>query len=263
MQFKDQLNDVFELTHTPKRIVCLVPSITELLVDLGLSSSIVAITKFCVHPKYLRKEKVIVGGTKNVNLEKIKALDPDIIICNKEENTKKIVESCKLITSTYVSDIYTIEDLILLIQQFGEIFCCNEEAKEIIITIEEKYNNFLDFVHPLPRLKVVYFIWKNPWMIAANHTFINHVLNINNFQNVFIKKERYPEISLNSLVKISNIDVIFLSSEPYPFQEKDVIELQNKFKDSKIILVNGEFFSWYGTRMLKAFDYFKTLQRKL
>jgi len=263
MQFKDQLNDVFELTNTPKRIVCLVPSITELLVDLGLTSSIVGITKFCVHPEHLKKEKVIVGGTKTIKIDKISELQPDIIICNKEENTKEIVKSCKQITSTYVSDIYTIEDTLEIIQQFGEIFSCNEEAKEIIIAIEEKHNNFLDFIHPLPNLKVIYFIWKNPWMIAANHTFINHLLKINKFQNVFIKKERYPEIDFESLLKTNKVDVIFLSSEPYPFKEKHINEIQNKFSSTKVVLVDGEFFSWYGTRLLYAFDYFKSLHNKI
>src|SRR5690554_2995659 len=91
MEFIDQLNRVVKLSKTPTRIVSLVPSQTELLVDLGLRDNIVGVTKFCVHPNKLRKEKTIVGGTKNVHFEKVTALNPDIVICNKEENTEEIV----------------------------------------------------------------------------------------------------------------------------------------------------------------------------
>lgn len=263
MQFKDQLHTVFELKTTPKRIICLVPSITELLVDLGLGEFIVGVTKFCVHPSYLRKEKIIVGGTKTIKVDKIKALKPDIIICNKEENTKKIVADCKEIALTYVSDIYTIADTLELIHQFGKIFSCKKKAREIISSILEKHNNFLALVNPQRIKNVVYFIWKNPWMVAANHTFIHHLLETNKFNNVFSEKERYPEIDLELLSKINNLDAIFLSSEPYPFKEKDSAELQKKFKNTKIILVDGESFSWYGTRLLNAFDYFEQLHKSL
>jgi ABC-type Fe3+-hydroxamate transport system substrate-binding protein len=263
MQFKDQMNFVFELETTPKRIICLVPSITELLVDLGLQSHIVGVTKFCVHPKNLIKEKTIVGGTKNIKIDKIKALQPDIIICNKEENTKAIVTNCKEITITYVSDIYTIADTLQLIHQFGKIFSCKKKAREIITSIIEKHNNFLALVNPQRIKNVAYFIWKKPWMVAANQTFINHLLKVNKFNNVFSEKERYPEIDLELLAKTNNLDAIFLSSEPYPFKEKDVLELQNKFKNTKIILVDGESFSWYGTRLLNAFAYFEQLHKSL
>ena len=263
MQFKDQLNNVFELNNTPKRIISLVPSITELLVDLGLEESVVGVTKFCVHPNYIKNEKNIVGGTKTIHFDKIIELQPDFIICNKEENTKEIVSICKEVTNTYISDIQTIEDILKLIHQFGEIFSCKEKAQEITISISEKYNNFLDFIHPQQIINVVYFIWKNPWMVAANNTFINHLLHINKLENIFSKKERYPEIYLESVSEIDKLDAILLSTEPYPFQEKNILELQKKFSHSKIILVDGEFFSWYGTRLLKAFDYFKKLRNKI
>lgn len=150
-----------------------------------------------------------------------------------------------------------------MILQFGDIFDCKEVAQEITTVIKEKYNNFLSSSHPQQIINVVYFIWKNPWMVAANQTFINHLLEINKFNNVYINKTRYPEIDLKNLEKIHKLDVILLSSEPYPFQEKDVIELQQKFKKKKIILVDGEFLSWYGTRLINAFEYFKKLHLQL
>ncbi|WP_026777029.1 ABC transporter substrate-binding protein [Polaribacter sp. Hel_I_88] len=263
MKFKDQINTVFELKNTPQRIICLVPSITELLVDLGLQNSIVGITKFCVHPSFLIEEKMIVGGTKNIKVDKIKALQPDIILCNKEENTKEIVESCREIAITHVSDIYTIADTLALIHQYGKIFNCEAKSKHIILEILKKHNNFLNFIENKSIKKVAYFIWRKPWMVAASNTFINYLLDTNKFENIFKNQERYPEIDLKELQNLERIDYIFLSSEPYPFKTNHITELQKKFPSTKIILVNGEYFSWYGSRLLKAFKYFKELHNQL
>lgn len=244
------------------KIISLVPSLTELLVDLGLEENIVGITKFCTHPTHLIKDKIIVGGTKNINLEKIKALKPDFIICNKEENTKEIVESCRKITTTHVSDIFTIEDVIALISYYGTLFSCKEKATLIINELNVKLKDFKQYIEDKPVLKVVYFIWKNPWMIAANNTFIHHLLEINKLENSFKNKSRYPEISLGDL-KREKIDVIFLSSEPFPFKEKNKADFKDYSKNTDIILVDGEYFSWYGSRLLKSFDYFKKLRHRL
>lgn len=258
--YQDQIGNVLELKKTPLRIVSLVPSQTELLVDLGLETSIVGITKFCIHPSSLRKEKTIVGGTKNINIEKIKALQPDIILCNKEENTKEIVEACLKIAPTHVSDIFTIDDVIELINQYGEIFDCVSKSSELLSDLTNKLTDFQQFIKGTKTIKVAYFIWKNPWMVAGNTTFINHILELNNFENVFGDKERYPEVDIT---KLSSIDTILLSSEPYPFQEKHILELQNSLAKTKIVLVDGEMFSWYGSRLLKAFEYFKTLRNSI
>jgi ABC-type Fe3+-hydroxamate transport system substrate-binding protein len=263
MVIKDQIHTTLEIKETPKRIVCLVPSITELLVDLGLEEAIVGITKFCVHPAGLINKKTLVGGTKNSKIDVIKLLRPDIILCNKEENTKEIVENCQQIATTHVADIFTIADTLQLIHQYGQIFSCQEKAKEIIRNIQKKNSYFIEFIKTTKEKKVAYFIWKTPWMAAGNNTFINHLLEINNFKNVFKHHNRYPEIDLEEFHKVNDLDLILLSSEPYPFSEKHVLELQNTFKKTPIILVNGEFFSWYGTRLLLAFDYFKKLQNRL
>lgn len=260
--FQDQIGRVFELEETPKRIISLVPSQTELLVDLGLEKSIVGVTKFCIHPTYLKQDKKIVGGTKNINIEKIKALKPDIILCNKEENTKEIVQFCMQITSTHVSDIYSINDVFELINQYGDIFSCKTKSSEIKEEINFKLNSFQKFIKGKNVKRVAYFIWKKPWMVVGNNTFINHVLQLNKFANVYQTKERYPEIDIQK-AKNENIELILLSSEPYPFKGKHILELQEKFKTSKVILVDGEMFSWYGSRLLKAFDYFKTLHQKI
>ncbi len=246
-----------ELKKTPLRIVSLVPSQTELLVDLGLKDSIIGLTKFCIHPSSLRNEKTIVGGTKTINIEKIKALQPDIILCNKEENTKEIVESCLKIAPTHVSDIFTIDDVIELINQYGEIFDCVSKSSELLNDLNDKLIDFQQFIKGEKTIKTAYFIWKNPWMVAGNTTFINHILELNNFENVFGNKERYPEVDIT---KLASVDAILLSSEPYPFTEKHIFELQKTLPQIKIKLVDGEMFSWYGSRLLKAFEYFKILR---
>ena len=255
---KNNLNS----TKTPKRIISLVPSQTELLVDLGLENSIVGITKFCIHPSGLRKIKTIVGGTKTINFDKIKSLSPDIILCNKEENTKKIVMDCQQIAPTHVSDIYTLNDAQELIKEYGQIFDSKTKSNKIIEKLNLLQNDFHEFIKKKPSKKVAYFIWKNPWMVAANNTFINHLLELNKFDNVFKNLERYPEVEIEEIIKKEDIDLILLSSEPFPFKEKHILELK-KITKTKTILVDGELFSWYGSRLLTAFDYFKELHRSL
>jgi len=253
---KDQLDRIFQLSKPPERIVSLVPSQTELLVDLGLRSKIVGITKFCVHPKELRKEIAVVGGTKEINLTKIKALQPDIIICNKEENTKEIVEQCAKIAPVWVSDIYTIEDSLEMILALGEIFSACKKTSEICEKIVLEAASFSEFIKEKPIKKVAYLIWKNPYMAAGRNTFINDILGVNNFENILSEtSSRYPEIEISELKKA---DLVLLSSEPYPFKETDVLVLK-KALQTEVLLVDGEYFSWYGSRLQNAFAYFKTL----
>ncbi len=263
MKFKDQINRVFELPKTPKRIISLVPSQTELLVDLGLKDNIVGLTKFCIHPVGLKKIKTVVGGTKTINIEKIKVLKPDIILCNKEENTKEIVETCEQIAPTHVSDIYNLNDAKELITQYGEILSCERSALKIYNELDLRLNDFKEFIKNKKTIKVAYFIWRNPWMVAANNTFINHLLQLNNFENIYINKERYPEVDIKKMKQEGNPEVILLSSEPYPFKEIHINEIQKYNPTSKILLVDGELFSWYGSRLLKAFDYFKELRNRI
>lgn len=258
---KDQLNRDLRINGVPKRIISLVPSQTELLVDLGLESSIVGITKFCVQPKHLLKSKAVVGGTKQVHFDKIKSLKPDIILCNKEENTKEIISELEQIAIVHVSDVYTIEDALELILQYGELFEVKDAADVLYGNIREEQQLFSDFISTQKPLKVAYFIWKNPWMVAATHTFIDSLLSLNNFKNVFGTYQRYPEVQLESMPE--DLDLILLSSEPYPFKNDDIKEFTERFPKSNILLVDGEYFSWFGSRLQNAFQYFKRLHEDL
>ena len=263
MKITDQLNREIFFSEKPKRIISLVPSQTELLFDLGLEDSIVGITKFCVHPYHLKQTKTIVGGTKNIKIEKIKELQPDIILCNKEESTKEIVEACEEIAPVHVSEIYTLDDAIALIEDYGQLFSCRTEASKIVQKIRFNLNSFLEFVKDKEVKKVAYFIWRNPWMVAANNTFINHILELNKFKNIYDNKERYPEIKLKKIRLEGDPDLVFLSSEPYPFKEEHAFEVGRCTHHAKTVFVDGELFSWYGSRLTKAFDYFKQLHQRI
>ena len=255
MKLIDQLHRTLSLPHAPQRIISLVPSQTELLVDLGLEENLVGITKFCVHPVHLRKTKTIVGGTKEVKLERIKALKPDIILCNKEENTKKMVEELQEIAPVHVSDIVNIEDSFELMQQYARIFDKEAPVKAIIGSIKEKMGKLQQQLKHKPVKRIAYFIWKEPLMVVGKDTFVDELLKLNKLENVF-QTSRYPETSLQE-IKAKKPDLLLLSSEPFPFAEKHkpyFSELNIEIK-----LVDGEYFSWYGSRLVKAMDYFKTL----
>lgn len=264
MQLTDQLGIQHTFDTQLVRIVSLVPSQTELLYDLGLEDNIVGITKFCVHPVHFKATKTIVGGTKNIKFDKIKALHPDIIICNKEENTKEIVEELSAICPVWVTDIYTIEDNLQMISDFGQLFNKRTEAQKWIDKINFAFQDFKHFIEDKPIKKAAYFIWANPYMVAGNNTFINELLQLNRFENIYKEKEgRYPEIELKKIRLEGDPDYVFLSSEPFPFKDEHAFEIGRFTHHAKTVFVDGEMFSWYGSRLLKAFAYFKVLHDKI
>lgn len=258
MRVVDQLGREIRISTTPKRIVSLVPSQTELLVDLGLQSNLIGITKFCVHPVELRNEITVVGGTKNIRFEKIKNLSPDIIICNKEENTQDIVKSCETIAPVWVSDISNFDEALQMIVLLGELFQKQAKAREIISGIIRAKKKFTSSQVIGTNLKVIYLIWQRPYMAAGRQTFINTLLNLNGFINV-VTQNRYPEVTTS---QFEECDIVLLSSEPFPFNETHAKEVQHITK-KPVLVVDGEYFSWYGSRLAEAFPYFNSLQRKL
>ncbi|MFD0977865.1 ABC transporter substrate-binding protein [Salinimicrobium gaetbulicola] len=261
--FYDQLDREIKIPNPPKRIISLVPSQTELLVDLGLEDVLIGVTKFCVHPKDLRQRKNTVGGTKQVHVDKIRKLAPEIILCNKEENTLEMVAELENIAPVHVSDVKSVDDSLELIREYGEIFGVREKASEIAGQIMDLREDFCEFIDKKPKQRVAYFIWKNPWMVVGKDTFIDHLLELNKFENVYrLEKSRYPEIYLDQLTT-KNADRVFLSTEPYPFKEEDKSMFKKAVREDCIHIVDGEYFSWYGSRLIAAFDYFKKLHGTL
>ncbi len=256
----DSVGEKICFDRSPNKIISLVPSLSELLCDLGLEEKIVGITKFCVHPPALKQQKTIVGGTKNVRCEKIKALSPDLIIANKEENTLEMVSQLRHIAPVYVTDIMTINDNLDVISTFGRIFDCEERAAILANDLSKAAAGFQKYMEDKISRKAAYFIWKDPYMAAGAQTFINELMSISKFDNLFQSAPRYPEIKLKEILVREHPEIILLSSEPYPFKEKNVLEMKEIFPGSKVFLVDGEMFSWYGSRPLKAFKYFTELQ---
>ncbi|MDI9310243.1 MAG: helical backbone metal receptor [Limnohabitans sp.] len=263
----DQLGTQHSFETSPKRIVSLVPSQTELLYDLGLEERIVGITKFCVHPYHLKSTKTIVGGTKQIKFDKIAALQPDIIICNKEENTKEIVEELSQLCPVWVTEMYNIADNIQMIADFGKLFNVRTEAQKWIDKVNFAHQDFLHFIKDYEVQTVAYFIWAKPYMAAGRDTFINHLLELNKLENIYAKNEKYPERYPEVIVQKMRIqgdpDLIFLSSEPFPFKDEHAFELGRYSHHAKTVFVDGEMFSWYGSRLVKAFDYFKKLRLRI
>lgn len=262
------ITDQIGVTHTfetsPKRIVSLVPSQTETLFELGLEDKIIGITKFCVHPYHLKATKLSVGGTKNVHIEKIRALNPDIIVANKEENTLEIVESLRDICPVWVTDVRSIDDNIQMLSDFGEIFNKRTEAKNWIEKIKFALTDFQNFVVDKPTRKASYLIWREPYMAAGKDTFIDALLQLNKFTNIYANREdRYPEVEIRKMRIQGDPDVVFLSSEPYPFKEEHAFEIGRSTHHVKAVFVDGEMFSWHGIRLVYAFEYFKVLHERL
>ncbi len=265
MHFIDQMGRIVELTFPPRRIVSIVPSQTELLFDLGLDEEVAGITKFCVHPVEKWKEKPRVGGTKKLHLDKIAALQPDLIIGNKEENDRLQIEQLEKEYPVWMSDIATLEDALEMIAAIGTITGRATEASALFEKIKTAFHQLATNYSPITDCQsplTAFLIWKNPCMVAASGTFIHDMLAKMGLQNVFSQKTRYPETTLEELAKLQP-EVILLSSEPFPFKEKHVEEFRRHCPAAVIKLVDGEMFSWYGSRLLLAAPYFAKLRLEI
>ncbi len=230
----------------------MVPSQTELLVDLGLRDRIVGVTKFCVHPKGLKKEKTVIGGTKNFHFDKIESLQPDLVIGNKEENYQEGIEKLAEKFPVWMSDIYTLEDAYRMILSIGELTDTSIQAVQIVSQIKDGLEKEFKL-----KGSAVYLIWKDPLIAVGSNTFIDSMLEKAGFKNL-INQSRYPEVDLEEIVKL-NPEFLLLSSEPFPFKEKHILFFQEKLPKTIINMVDGEMFSWYGSRLLFAGKYFEGL----
>lgn len=252
--FFDQIGRNLNVNETPRRIISLVPSITEFLYDLGLIDRLVGKTKFCIHPKEALKSIPIVGGTKTVHLDRIDQLQPDLIIANKEENQKEQVEALSEKYTVWISDVPHFEGALAMIAGLGKVLRKEAACHQIIqqsITLQLSLSS-------IKRQKAAYLIWRKPYMTIGNDTYINDMLKITGFDNVFGDQTRYPIITVDEM-KAVHLDIILLSSEPFPFKEKHIAELADHFPNIPIQLVDGESFSWYGTRFIKTIEYLRGL----
>jgi ABC-type Fe3+-hydroxamate transport system substrate-binding protein len=259
--FTDQTGRTINIPAVPRRIVSLVPSQTEFLFALGLDVEVVGITKFCIRPDSWFRHKTRVGGTKNPDIERILSLKPDLVIANKEENTVKQVLALAEIVPVWVSDVKDLPTAITMMQQVGLITGTAVKATEICSRINQVFDSFSRIPQPRP-IKTAYLIWKDPFMTIGGDTFIHDMLNRCGLNNCFGAFSRYPVVTLQEL-KTEEIGLLLLSSEPYPFGQKDIDMLHLELPGTQVLLADGEYFSWYGSRLLGAPDYFTTLINSL
>ena len=249
----DQAGFDVVLERVPRRIVSIVPSQTELLHSLGLEDEVVGITKFCVHPGDWFIAKARVGGTKKVNLERVKSLMPDLILANKEENTKEDVEALRQICPVWTSDVKDINGALEMIGAIGELVDRKGQADTLVQEIRSGMASLKK-----TKKRVAYLIWKKPYMAAGGDTFINSMIEACGWENAFSRRNRYPEVSVEDITS-AEVQLLLLSSEPYPFKMKDTEELNKILIDTEISLVDGEMFSWYGSRMEHFPDYVRKM----
>ncbi len=263
MRFTDQMGREILLDKPPGKIISLVPSQTELLFELGLGDKITGITKFCIHPTHLVKEKIKIGGTKNINLHKIRQINPDLIIGNKEENEKSQIEELSRSFPVWMSNIQNLENAAGMIHAIGKLTGTEAKAASITEEINKKFSGLKIFTAGLRPLKLAYIIWKKPLMTINKDTFIHHMAERCRLYNVFgEKQERYPEITMEEL-QAAAPDIILLSSEPYPFKEKHIAEFSDICKNAKVLCTDGEMFSWYGSRLLHAPAFFTKVVKEI
>ncbi len=259
--YLDMMDFPVDIVNRPMRVVSLVPSLSLLFSDLELGDRLVGVTKFCVHPKELRETRTVVGGTKLLRLDDIRQLKPDLIVANKEENNKSDVELLQSEFPVWISSIDTVDDALSAISILGDILKTQDKAKEILDEINHRrtvykssYSNSTE--------RIAYVIWKKPFMAAGSSTFINHMLLEGGWINAFEQHERYPAFTLEGLEAMKP-DWLFLSSEPYPFQEKHEKLFENVMPKERVRIVDGEMFSWYGSRIRDSFAYFEELRHDM
>ena len=248
------MNRNVEVSYPPLRIVSLVPSQTELLFDLGLDEQVIGITKFCVHPEDWLKTKTIVGGTKKLRLDRIDELKPDLIIGNKEENMQEDIATLEKKWPVWMSDVTDIESALQMIHSIAVITERKTQGDEIIRSVRQSLST-LPLFEPL---RTIYFIWNDPWMVAGKNTFIDSMITSTGLVNA-VESSRYPELTDQQVIDL-NPEIVLLSSEPFPFKEIHIQKLQAILPNAKVLMVDGEMFSWYGSRMRLAGEYLKQLE---
>lgn len=252
MEFTDQLLRTIDVPFSPQRIISLVPSQTELLFELGLDDRIVGVTKFCIHPAEAVKSKTIVGGTKNFWFDVIDRLKPDLIIGNKEENYEQGIAQLEKQYPVWMSDITDFESALAMIAGVARVTGVPEGGEKLIENIHQAFKS----IYGVSRRRVLYLIW-HPWMAVGTNTFIHSMLSRLGLSNV-VEINRYPELT-DEAIRQLNPEVVLLSSEPFPFKLIHEEKIRTLLPDAEILYVDGEMFSWYGSRLLKAPAYFNTL----
>ena len=251
---QDMLGRTVTYTYPPKRIISLCPGITDTLFALDLQDHVVGRTRYCIHPAPEVQQVPAVAGTKDIRLDAILQLKPDLIIAEKEENTRDIVESLEQHVPVYVAEVQSVDESYTMIENIGDVTDRTAEANDLVSTIQNGFRS----LQGVTSGSVLYVIWRKPYMAAGNTTYIDSLLKTLGFDNSMASFDgRYPELSTYD-VKSANPDLVLLASEPYPYKEHHIPEFQEMLPNATIVPIDGEMF-WYGPRMLEATAYFNKL----
>jgi ABC-type Fe3+-hydroxamate transport system substrate-binding protein len=233
----DVLGHLFEFPVPPRRVVSLVPSLTETLFDLGAGDDVAGITDFCIFPADIAKPRV--GGTKNPHIEEIRALAPDLVYVNLEENLERHAQAIEAFAPVFVTEPKTVDDVATLITTLGAIHHRVERANELTDALAQERGNVASFTFAVP-------IWKKPWMWCGGDTYVSNLVESIGGRNVLHDEKRYPSLDLEQVLS-RHPDVVFLPDEPYAFTSGDAAEITGP----RIIgPFPGHLFTWHGTRTI-------------
>lgn len=261
---EDDIGTRFEPAGPDFRIASFVPSITELLIDIGLIDQIVARTHYCIHPIGTVDRIPAIGGTKKININKLKALAPTHVILNIDENTKEMADAIgKFVPHIVVTHPLAPEDNLKLYSLMGRLFGREEMAAAISAQFCAAYSA----VKPAAAqsLDVLYLIWKDPWMTVSRNTYISTMLQTVGWHTMHHDpNQRYPIIEMTTDV-IASTDLFLFSSEPYDFGQDDLDSFVTTYEcpPEKALLINGEYCSWYGSRAIAGLRYLHRLAREI
>lgn len=257
---RDALGVVHPRVVAPPRIVCLVPSITELVCDLGLADSLVGRTGFCIHPRDTLKRVPKVGGTKDVDLAAVRALAPTHVVVNVDENTRETADALRsFVPQVVVTHPLGPRDNPPLYRLLGGIFDREAEAERLCAAFDEAYAEAQTAAGRSER--VLYLIWREPWMTVSRDTYISRMLALYGWKTwPPASAQRYPTLALEDCRGL--VDRVLLSSEPYPFRDKHLLEARRRLPRVPVDLVDGEMVSWYGSRAIAGLRYLASYVRR-
>ncbi len=265
--FVDAMGTRHDVATSTARIVSLVPSITELLFDLELAGQIVGRTGFCTEPRDKVKKVAKVGGTKTIDVAKIKRLAPSHLVVNIDENPRPVIQDlARFVPHVIVTHPRGPADNLALYRLLGGIFNRQAQAEALCAAFAKVWDEVHTATRAWPRQRVLYLIWKSPWMTVSEDTYIARMLAAVGWDTWSpASNARYPSVDLTRAA-LANVDFVLLSSEPYSFSERhcvEILDLVPEGSSTRVALIDGAMTSWYGSRAIRGLEYLRAFREEL